>query len=186
MSQEYYALYDKKTLIPRSIGGSPFDNIPDGYASAQINERHGAHVMSGTGHMEDYFVHITDKDHAELKYRLTEVISRRKILHDNVVQDLSHRVILIDLLNIQYAYKNNQLTLTFDINALSPEYQQKFYNSVHAENTIFYLFVTEYRDTTLITKFKIDLLQLSKDKSLILSFVTDKKISVWMTGGVNV
>jgi hypothetical protein len=181
VSQDYYALYDKITLIPKSISGTPFIDIPDGYASAQINERHGAHVMTGTGHMQDYFVHITDKEHAELKYRLTEIVSHRVALSDNVVQDLSYRIILIDLLNIQYTHKNNQLILTFDIDSLLPENQQKFYSSVQSENNNFSLVITEYRDIALITKFQFDLLKLSNDKSLTLPLITNKRISVWAT-----
>ena len=179
MTVEYYVLYDKQSLIPNSVSCNPFASVPEGQATVKINERHGAHILTGAGHMEDHFVNILDNGEAELRYRLTEFVSRRKVQADNVVQDLDYKVVLIDLFNIRFTHVDNHLTLNFDITALTPEHYQLFCNSITNNQSVFNLYITEYGSDVLITKFKFDLLQLSKDGTLTLPLIIDKRISVW-------
>lgn len=181
MSQEYYAMYNTTTLIPISVGGSPMQDVPDGYAVTKINSRHGHHVMAGTGHMTDYFVKLINGQDSELTYRLVEFVNRKVSTPNNTVQDLNYKVILIDNFDIRYTYVDNIITLTLDFNQLTPEYQQKFFSSITATEGSYDLYITEYRDVGLLAKMPIDLVALSKTGTLEVPFESDKTISLWIT-----
>jgi N-acetylmuramoyl-L-alanine amidase CwlA len=178
MDTDFYLLYDVDTFEIYSIGGSPHNDIPHKKCEARIQESTALEFISGPLRLHEYFVSITNTGYAEPIPKLSTTINK-SARANNVVRDLNYRTVFIDQLNIEFEH-SDKLTLLFDSSRLSTQSKYYFKTTISAGYGDSIIYVTKYNDpTALLKKYKIDIYQLSIDKTLELELDTLEKISVW-------
>lgn len=174
---DFYIRYSYNTLVADMLSGSKIVDVPAGYATAPVKEEIGLAFMNVEKQLHQYSVSVVD-GYAEFS-PLWEV--RQFHLPDNVVRDLSYNTFFFDNFNITFEYIDSMLTLNLDLDSIKPHYRNTYNTFVTDQNQTSYIYVTEFQDPTqLIDKFKINLLQLKKEKTIKLELTTEKKISVWI------
>jgi hypothetical protein len=179
MAHDYYVLYDKQLLTLYSISGYPFTDIRETQSVALIQEEDGESFITHNKSLHDYIVKVTDNVYAELIFKNSELLFKKKNVPDHIVKDLNYRISFFSCLDIQATVQDNKLILEFDLDSLYDSYRSNFLNIVNKDNGVCIFYVTEHNDpTALIKTIEVDLYQLYKQKRMEFDF-PNKKISVW-------
>jgi hypothetical protein len=175
----FYVLYDANTRYPVSVSGTRHPDIPDGLAEGEISDADGEDFVLLRRDMSHYVVNVVD-DRVEFLNRRNLAPYKKYCVPNDLVRDLNYNMIFILNFEIKYVYHDHELTLAFDLPALSADRRNTFNTLVNAYNGQCTIYVTESGDpTALLEKFEIDLYQLSKSKTLTQKLDVDQPISVW-------
>jgi len=179
VSNNYCLLYNSNTLIPGGVSGSKFDEIPEGYFVCEIPSELGIEFLNGDKLLHNYLVLIEDGI-VELVFKDQDLLDVRTRLQENIVRDLHYKLIFFDFLNIEFSVDNSKITFNFDIEKIPKRRQRSFFSSINETTNFFKIYITEKNDPSkLITKFEMDIYQLSKDKTLSIDYTGSNNISVW-------
>jgi hypothetical protein len=178
MSHDFHVLYDIETNFATAIGGSPFDQIPEGMNSCLAREKDGYDFLSHKKKLSDFVV-IVINGYAEFKFRSSNLEFPRNIVSDQSIRDLHHRSVFFDYLDIRYTIED-KIIFKFNPENLDEKYQFKYQSIINEKNKLFNLYITCYNDPNkLISKHALDLYQLGIDNFFSLDCDIKEKVSVW-------
>lgn len=181
MAHDYYALYDKQLLTLYSISGYPFNDIRENQLVALVAEEDGESFIKHTKSLHDYIVKVTDNKYAELIFKNSDLLFKKKNVPDNIVKDLNYRISFFSCLDIEYKLEDNKLKLIFEFDSLYNAYKENFLNIINKDNGACVFYITEHNNPTALLKtIEVDLYELYAQRYMEFDF-NNTKASVWAT-----
>jgi hypothetical protein len=179
MREVFYAVYNIADLSIISVGGAPFEDIPEGCDTCTVDEEEGEDFVLGYRAFHDYFIKDVN-GHGVFKYKKSDQTSKRGILSNNIVRDLHYRTVFFDNLNISYTINDHTLTLNFDISKINELFEDIFKSVINSKTSDCILYLTEYQNpAALIEQQRFNLKELSTTNQISISVNTDANISVF-------
>lgn len=180
MSYIFHVMYNMSTLIPTAISGAPFEDIPEGHSICKVNESDAEQFLSHKLSMNNYIV-VETNGYAVFKGKDTDINQRkRKFKLDNTLMDLDYRSSFFNFIPITFTLNNNTIILNLDLTELDDSAVAYFNQYVTATINQCTIYITKLlQPESLITRFTINLYQLSKDKTITVPLIINEEISVW-------
>jgi hypothetical protein len=174
--------YDENTLEIQALNVD-LSYIPEGSKLCKIKEADLIDFHTDKKQHHLFLVVVDENGFAKFKHRylynINQRFDERRVIENNIIQDLDYRKIFFDYINIKYSCVDD-ITLTFDIDNLETNYRETYVDTITEDKSDCQIFITEYQNpTALLTSVNLNLYQLIKTKIVNIPLSFNQPISLW-------